>query len=219
MPQSELGAYAEDGETNDDRPAAEAKAVAGTNGGSNVSRVETDERLFPAVEDTVDIAVMQVDYTIEGRGDDEHPVIHVFGRTPDSDLVHVKVYEFRPYFYAPTETLTDGRLAEYDRITGWDETNENGDPYESIRGQRLTKVYGQTPRDVGQIRDEFDHYEADILFPNRFLIDKDITSGLRVPVREVEKRNSAANTACPSRRSLARRCGCTPPRQYVRYRS
>ncbi|MEF8821907.1 MAG: 3'-5' exonuclease, partial [Halovenus sp.] len=148
--------------------------------------IETDEHLFPAVEDTVDLAVMQVNYTVEGRGDDEYPVVHVFGRAPDSELVHVKVYEFRPYFYAPTENLTDGRLEEYDRITGWEETDENGDPYESIRGEKLTKIFGQTPRDVGQIRDEFDHYEADILFPNRLLIDKDITSGVRVPAREDE---------------------------------
>ncbi|MFB6091569.1 MAG: DNA polymerase domain-containing protein, partial [Haloquadratum sp.] len=33
--------------------------------------------------------------------------------------------------------------------------------------------------------DEFDHYEADILFPNRLLIDKDIKSGVRVPERRL----------------------------------
>ncbi|MBS3760698.1 MAG: DNA polymerase elongation subunit, partial [Halodesulfurarchaeum sp.] len=55
--------------------------------------------------------------------------------------------------------------------------------YESIRGELLTRIYAQTPRDVGNVRDEFDHYEADILFPNRFLVDRDITSGVSVPVR------------------------------------
>jgi len=58
--------------------------------------------------------------------------------------------------------------------------------YESIRGESLVKVFGQTPRDVGQLRDRFDHYEADILFPNRLLIDKDITSGIRVPTRRLD---------------------------------
>jgi len=196
MSQSELGAFQDDGETDGSagRPAAEAEAVAGTNGGTTAPRIETDEHLFPAVEDTVDLAVMQVNYTVEGRGSDEYPVVHVFGRAPDNELVHVKVYEFRPYFYAPTENLTDGRLEEYDRITGWEETDENGDPYESIRGEKLTKIFGQTPRDVGQIRDEFDHYEADILFPNRLLIDKDITSGVRVPAREDEEDDSPRKT-------------------------
>ncbi len=186
MSQSELGAYTseQDGET--DRPADEAAAVAGMNSGATISRIETEDHLFPAVDEHIEFAVIQIDYTVEGRGDDEYPVIHIFGRTPEESLVHVQVYEFQPYFYAPTENLTDGRLAEYSRITGYDETDENGEPFESIRGERLTKIYGQTPRDVGQIRDEFDHYEADILFPNRFLIDKDITSGVRVPLREEE---------------------------------
>ncbi|ERH08477.1 MAG: DNA polymerase elongation subunit, family B [halophilic archaeon J07HX64] len=129
---------------------------------------------------------MQVDYTVEGRGDDEYPVVHVFGRTADGDPVHARVLEFKPYFYAPVEEATEQRLRQYDRITGWEQADASGDPYESIRGERLMKIFGQTPRDVGQLRDDFDHFEADILFPNRLLIDKDITSGIRLPVRTVE---------------------------------
>ncbi|WP_267162295.1 DNA polymerase domain-containing protein [Halovenus salina] len=184
MSQRQLGDYG--GGNPDERPAEEAEAVAG-NSSDEVSYVDTSDALFPDVEETVDIGVMQVDYTIEGTGDDEHPVVHVFGRTFEGDLVHVRVLEFRPYFYAPAENITEGRLMEYDRITGWDQTDEDGEPFESIRGERLVKIYGQTPRDVGQIRDEFDHYEADILFPNRLLIDKDITSGVRVPKRALDR--------------------------------
>ena len=192
MPQSELGSFTEDGSA--DRPAAEAEAVAGTNGGTGAARIETADHLFPAVDGAVDIGVIQVDYTVEGRGDEEYPVVHIFGRTAADELVHVKVYEFQPYFYAPTDSLTEGKLREYDRIVGWEETDDDGEPYESIRGRRLTKIYGQTPRDVGQIRDEFDHYEADILFPNRLLIDKDLTSGVRVPAREDEDDDSPRRT-------------------------
>ena len=189
MTQSDLGAFGENGHGGSGekaRPSAEAEAVAGVNDSTATSRVEPDETLYHDVEESVEIAVMQVDYTVEGSGADEYPVIHVFGRTPEKRLVHVEVFEFQPYFYAPTADCTAGRLEEYDRIVGWEETDENGNPYESIRGERLTKIYGQTPRDVGQIRDEFDHYEADILFPNRFLIDKDITSGIHVPLRETD---------------------------------
>jgi len=89
------------------------------------------------------------------------------------------VLGFEPYFYAPTASLDDDDL-DRDVIT----RTETG--YESIRGEELTKICTQTPRDVGQIRDEFDHFEADILFPNRLLIDKDIGSGVRVPVRRLE---------------------------------
>ncbi|WP_336326869.1 DNA polymerase domain-containing protein [Halovenus sp. HT40] len=195
MSQTDLGAF-EDGtdEGADDggnRPAAEARAVAGSSGATNAAEVDTSEQLFPAVEETVEMAVMQVDYTIEGRGDDEYPIIHVFGRTAEEELVHAKVFEFKPYFYAPTDNLTEDRLQGYERITDWEETNDEGEPYESIRGEQLTKIFGQTPRDVGQMRDDFDHYEADILFPNRFLIDKDITSGIHIPARDVESEESA----------------------------
>ncbi len=184
MGQSELGDYGGGGQ--DDRPVDEEAAAVAGNGGHDVTYVDTSDALFPEVEETIELGVMQVDYTIEGNGDDERPVVHVFGRTPKNDLVHVRVLEFKPYFYAPAENVTEGRLMEYDRITGWDEVDENGDPFESIRGEKLVKIYGQTPRDVGQIRDEFDHYEADILFPNRLLIDKDVNSGICVPRRALD---------------------------------
>ncbi|MEF8825758.1 MAG: 3'-5' exonuclease, partial [Halapricum sp.] len=180
MNEGEQTGLAAFGEGGTDRPDAEAAAVAG---GESVvpDVVEAEEFRYPDAESTVELAVIQVDYTVEGSGDDEYPVVHVFGRTPgDQELVHVEVYEFRPYFYAPTANLDFDDLRSRDRITGW----ETG--YESIRGEELTKIFGQTPRDVGQIRDEFDHYEADILFPDRLLIDKDITSGVRIPERRTE---------------------------------
>jgi len=178
----EDGTGSDAGEDEGRDAAAEAAAVAG-NGGDAFEIVDLDDIRYPDADEYVTFAVTQIDYTVEGRGDDEFPVVHLFGRTPEAEKqVHVEVYEFRPYFYAPTDSLTDADL-QRDRITDWEETDEDGEPYESIRGERLTKIFGQTPRDVGQMRDEFDHYEADILFPNRLLIDKDITSGVRVPVR------------------------------------
>jgi len=187
MGQFELGDFGGDHEGEDgDRPVAEeARAVAG-NGGDDAARVDPSEQVYAPVESAVEFAVTQVDYTIEGSGDDEYPVVHVFGRTRENALVHARVHDFQPYFYAPAENVTEGRLREYDRITGWEETGPDGEPYESIRGRRLVKIFGQTPRDVGRIRDDFEHYEADILFPNRFLIDKDVTGGVRVPAREIE---------------------------------
>ncbi len=184
MSQTDLGAF-EQGDEDGDRPEAEAQAIAGSRGATNAAQVDTTEQLFPPVEETVEMAVMQVDYTVEGYGDEEYPIIHVFGRTAEEELVHAKVFEFKPYFYAPSDSVTESRLQEYERITDWEEAGDDGG-YESIRGEQLTKIFGQTPRDVGQMRDDFDHYEADILFPNRFLIDKDITSGIEIPARDVE---------------------------------
>ncbi|WP_247728358.1 DNA polymerase domain-containing protein [Halovivax limisalsi] len=170
----------------DERPDAEAAHVAGAGRSSDATVLDPRRETLPDSRGDLDVAVMQVDYTIVGRGDDERPIVHVFGRTDADELEHVQIVGFRPYFYAPTESVDDDRLSSYDRITDWAETNADGEPYESIRGTRLTKIFGQTPRDVGQIRDEFDHYEADILFPNRFLIDKDVRSGIRVPERRAD---------------------------------
>ncbi|WP_439025854.1 DNA-directed DNA polymerase [Haloarchaeobius sp. DT45] len=161
---------------------AEAEAITNPDF-DNSDIVESDEALFPDPDGTVELAVMQVDYTVEGSGDHEEPVIHVFGRRPDGTAEHVMVFGFQPYFYAPTDSLDEEELANEEVITGWEETNDEGEPFESIRGEHLTKIFGRTPRDVGNIRDRFDHYEADILFPNRFLIDKDIQSGIRLPER------------------------------------
>ncbi len=183
--QQGLDAFVDDGGDDGRDAAEEARAVAG-NGGGGADVVDASDHLFPEVDDSVEIAVTQVDYTIEGSGDDEYPVMNVFGRTDDDEAVHARVYDFKPYFYAPAENVDADRLRQYDSITGWEETDDEGEPYESIRGQRLVKIFGRTPRDVGRIRDDFEHYEADILFPNRFLIDKGITSGVRLPAREAD---------------------------------
>jgi DNA polymerase I len=184
--QTGLTEFGGDSEETDDRPAEEAVAIAG-NGGSNAAEViDVVEETLPEPEGELELAVMQVDYTIAGYGDEERPIMHVFGRTSENELEHVQVVGFQPYFYAPTETLERPPEEQYDRLTGSEEYDADGEPYESIRGEKLTKIFGQTPRDVGQIRDDFDHFEADILFPNRFLIDNDVRSGIRVPERRAD---------------------------------
>ncbi|PSQ54091.1 hypothetical protein BRD20_00720 [Halobacteriales archaeon SW_8_65_20] len=174
--------------------------------------IDLSEYQFPDADGVAEVSVTQVDYTVEGYGDEEYPVLHVFGRTADEEREHIRIFDFQPYFYTPVDELDheapdqdrqlreadfeDDRLME-ERIAGV-ETKGQRDPtldepeadevviYQSIRGDDLVKVFGQTPRDVGQLRDRFDHYEADILFPNRLLIDKDITAGIRVPEQRAE---------------------------------
>ncbi|MGM0399052.1 MAG: DNA-directed DNA polymerase [Halobacteriota archaeon] len=181
MSNADLSAFTEtdEGNSTTDEREAEAVAVAG-DADPVVNEILTAEAdALPPVSATVDLAVTQVNYTVEGEGERERPVIHVFGRNGENEAEHVRVHGFRPYFYAPSESVTDDDLAR-DSLTG----SEDG--YESIRGEPLTKIFGRTPRDVGSVRDYFDHYEADILFPNRFLIDKDITTGIRVPDRRAD---------------------------------
>ena len=171
--------------------AAEARAVAGDGDGSGIETIDpTRDGLtarYGEPAEMIRLSVMQIDYTVAGREPNERPIIHLYGRDNADEPHHVKVLGFEPYFYAPTESLDRPPEEEYDELVGSEETDGNGDPFESIRGEHLTKIYGRTPRDVGNVRDEFDHYEADILFPNRFLIDKDIQSGVEVPVRRDEE--------------------------------
>lgn len=145
---------------------------------------------FPTADGIIDLAVMQIDYALETRPNgSEYPIIHVFGRTGNSekshsttDLEHVKVHGFKPYFYIPTSTIRNGDLeTNSSKITGVEDES-----YTSIRGTDVSRVYGQTPRAVGNIRDDYEHYEADILFPNRFLIDKQISSGMEIPEQRAD---------------------------------
>ena len=129
------------------------------------------------VADGEEISVLKVNYTVEGGEDGPHPVVHVFGRTEDGEFRHVRVTGFRPYFYAPTEEVDE---AEDERITG----TQTG--YESIEGDELTRLYTRIPPDVSEVRESYTHYEADILFPDRFRIDKDVKSGMRVETEDQE---------------------------------
>ena len=177
-------AEADDEEASD---AAEAAAVVAGNGGGRVSEVvDIEDAQFPDSTGTVELMVTQVDYTIERSGREEYPVIHIFGRRADGSHEHVQVLGFEPYFYVPTDSLESPPEEAYDGLVDSREVDADGESFESIRGERLTKIIGRTPRDVGQVRDEFDHYEADILFPNRFLIDKAINSGVRVSERRLD---------------------------------
>ncbi|GAB7094920.1 DNA polymerase elongation subunit [Halolamina litorea] len=188
MSERQQSGLADFGGSGGGRPDEEAAVVAGDAGQTVSEVVDAADLRFPDSEGVVEMTVSQVDYTIEGSGAGEYPVIHVFGRTADNESEHVRVLGVEPYFYVPTENVADRALTEeYDAILDTRTEDPNGDPFESIRGRPLTKVIGQTPRDVGQMRDDFEeHYEADILFPNRFLIDKDVSAGLQVPERRLD---------------------------------
>ncbi|MEF8780725.1 MAG: 3'-5' exonuclease, partial [Haloferacaceae archaeon] len=170
-----------------DRPDAEAMAVAG-NGDTHVGDVvDLEEARFPDSEGTLELLVTQIDYTVERDGRDEYPVVHVFGRTADNEAEHVRVLGVGPYFYVPTDEIHGDLVESYDVVVATRETDREGEPFEGIRGEPLTKVITQTPRDVGNIRDDFETtFEADILFPNRFLIDNGISGGIRVEERRLE---------------------------------
>ena len=207
MTQSGLADFSSTGDADDERDdgteaeredlaAQEAAVVAGGGRGHVSDVVDVDEAKFPASTGTVELMITQIDYAVEGYGSDEYPVVHVFGRRPaehvgdgvEQDVrEHVRVLGVEPYFYVPTADLDRDPVEEYDVVIGTREETPGGEAYESIRGEPLTRIVTRTPRDVGAIRDDFETtFEADILFPNRFLIDNGLEGGMRVEERRLD---------------------------------
>ncbi len=116
------------------------------------------------------IAINQVEYTNSPQG----PIIHIFGRDADASPVHLQVTGFRPYFYAPPEQVTGAPIPSGVEV-------EEDHAYRSIRGETLYRLYTRRPTDVRDYRERYRHYEADIPFATRFLIDTGLTGGVEAP--------------------------------------
>lgn len=152
-------------------------------------------------QDKVDVDVKKVDYTVMDWEDEENlkdrlrseraspetildsldeynaaikPVVHILGRSSGGTKVHLKVHGSRPYFYVPRGEF-DEELEDDDKVTGIEKGHENQ------HGESVIKVYTRIPGDVPKLRKEYTHHEADILFPNRFLIDSGIEGAIKVP--------------------------------------
>ncbi len=120
------------------------------------------------------VGIHQVEYSVAA----EAPVIHIFGRDVAGRAVRIDVTGFRPYFYAPVAQV-DGQPhpAQVDV--------EPGTVYSSIRGEPLRRLYTRRPSDVRDVRDRYQHYEADIPFATRFMIDCRLTGGVEAPAEAI----------------------------------
>lgn len=77
-------------------------------------------------------------------------IIYIFSRKEDGELTCEKIDNFRPYFYA----------------------EKSGGPYRSIFGDRARRIQVNEPYDVVKERGRYDKtFEADVHYPNRFVID------------------------------------------------
>lgn len=139
------------------------------------------------------IGIHQVEYST-GAGFDI-PVVHVFGRDVAGNAVRIDVTGFRPYFYAPVGQVEAAPLPQGVEL-------EPDTTYRSIRGEPLRRLYTRRPGDVRDVRDRFLHFEADIPFATRFMIDCGLTAGMEYPagVSTVDYRELApADIKAPAR--------------------
>ena len=93
------------------------------------------------------------------------------GRGEDKKRRTFKVTGFEPYFF-----VKDAQLDFADEAIL---SIEEG--YKSLFGAELQKITVRDPLVVARLRDSFKHHwEADIRFVRRFLIDKEIKSGFEI---------------------------------------
>lgn len=121
-------------------------------------------------EATISVAINQVEYSNAAEG----PVIHILGRDESGKAHEIRVKGFKPYFYAPAEQAENFPVPEAAEV---DLTKA----YRSIKGEKLRRIYTQTPGIVREVRERYQHFEADILFTTRFMIDCGITGALKTP--------------------------------------
>ncbi|MDD1671779.1 MAG: DNA-directed DNA polymerase [Methanomicrobiales archaeon] len=133
--------------------------------------------------------INQVEYTNSPEG----PVIHIFGRTEEGRFVHIEVTGFKPYFYVPVDQADSIDHPSFVEV-------EKESVYPSIKGIPLRKLFTFRPTDVRDIRDRYSHYEADIPFTTRFMIDCGLTGGVAAPTTTVDYRAlTPADVSAPAR--------------------
>lgn len=125
-----------------------------------------EKRMEPGIE----VSINQVEYT----NTPEDPVIHIFGRDASRKPLHLEITGFKPYFYVPSEMID--KIPPPVQVTIEPDTE-----YLSIRGDHLRRLYTKRPGDVRDVRERYHHFEADIPFATRYMIDNGLTSGVSVP--------------------------------------
>ncbi len=127
----------------------------------------------------LNIAINQVEYSKATGG----PVIHIFGRDNRGKAARIDVTGFRPYFYIPADEAASKPIPPQTTL-------EPDTLYTSIRSEKLRRLYTQQPTDVRDVRERFRHFEADIPFATRFMIDCGLTGGVSVQSSAGDGNNS-----------------------------
>lgn len=139
-------------------------------GGWSTRSNESRPALMSSPSGEVAISLTQVEYSNTPEG----PLIHIFGREPGGAARHLHVTGFRPYFYAPVDQVRE-RPPVSNAVPDWESVHT------SIKGDRVVRIYTQRPTDVREAREQYQHFEADIPFATRFMIDCGLTGGVIAP--------------------------------------
>jgi len=114
----------------------------------------------------------------EYRVENEEVIIFLFGRNIENqEKVMFKILGFEPYFY----TLSSEHIPNIPQI----KRTQKG--FKSIFGEDCTKIIVDIPESVKDIKSQFSkHFEADIPYTRRFLINLGIRRYFTVPDGKTE---------------------------------
>ena len=146
------------------------------------------------------LKLMTLAYTnvIKGNFLDE-PVIELFARNKSGERRQINVHDYHPHFYITEEEFTERKddllkerriryievrediLSEAEMMNGTIRSRSDA-PRTTLGDRNLVRIYTVVPGDVGELKEEYDeHWEADVFFTNRFLVDSDISLGFSIP--------------------------------------
>lgn len=115
------------------------------------------------------MGITQIDYSNAPNGG---AVLHIFGRDPEGQARRVDLTGFVPYYFIPVEQadkMVHPSNMEVDKSK----------VYKSIYGDDLRRVDCKgSPIDVYMTKNLYQHFEGDIPFHVRYMIDNHITGGI-----------------------------------------
>jgi DNA polymerase, archaea type len=115
------------------------------------------------------LGITQIDFSNTSSGG---AVLHIFGRDKDAKAHRVDLTGFVPYYFIPKEQAD---IMKHPSVMEIDKTRI----YKSIYGDELRRVECKnSPIDIHVTKNLYQHFEADIPFHVRYMIDNHITSGI-----------------------------------------
>jgi len=130
---------------------------------------------------SLQISINQIESSNVSNG----TILHVFGRDESGNSHRIDISGYRPYFYAPLE--------QADRLQAIGDSYVDIERiYYTIKGQELRRIYTVHPNDIREIRSRYQHFEGDIPYNAKFMLDFDIKSGI-----EVDNKNTDCSSVIP----------------------
>jgi DNA polymerase I len=133
--------------------------------------------------ETEEVYITTTETLYPGDTEFESVVVRLYGRTRDHEARTITVRGFDPYFLTRAEDSDKVAEADFEDLIEYEpvETDPLSERFDSNPSD-LVKVIAEYPHAIKELRKEFDTtWAADTLFTERFRIDEDIRTGVRVP--------------------------------------